>query len=198
MFYLFNDCCVCDWDVIHEPFCSEECDSSCIFYRGEQVHTMCSMEELMPSLGTSVPSPSVLAAIICQSDSPLQTVGRLYSDIPNSPLPDEDFNSPFDFYDEPLLISKTHMISISDDGKIWSWLLTTEGDEDTQKEEINVGTVADPSEIPVSDTNTNGTNSSREGLAMEAGKEREHATGGRSSRAKSTSKQADMSFKVCL
>lgn len=159
---------------------------------------MCSMEELMPSLGTSVPSPSVLAAVICQSDSPLQNVGKIYSNVPNSPFLVEDFDSPFDFYDEPLLVSKTHLISISDDGKIWNWLLTAEGDEDTQKEDISVGLVADASEMPVSEANIDGTSSSTEGLATEAGKKREHVADCRISGANSTSKQADMSFKVCL
>ncbi|PON63191.1 Guanine nucleotide-binding protein, beta subunit [Parasponia andersonii] len=152
----------------------------------------------MPSLGTSVPSPSVLAVIICQSDSPLQNVGKIYSDIPNSPFPDEDFDSPFDFCDEPLLVSKTHLISISDDGKIWNWLLTAEGAEDTQKEDINVGKVADVSEVPFLGTNTKSIVSSTEGLDKKAGKQKEYAAGSRSSRASSTSKQADMSFKISL
>lgn len=180
------------------PFCSGENDLTHICYRGEQVHTMCSMEELMPSLGTSVPSPSVLAVIICQSDAPLQNVGKIYSDIPNSPFPDEDFDSPFEFCDEPLLVSKTRLISISDDGKIWNWLLTAEGPEDTQKEDVNVGMVADASEVPMSGTNTNSIVSSKGGLAKEAGKQKENASGSRSRPANSISKQADMSFKVCL
>ena len=162
------------------------------------MHLMCSMEELMPSLGTSVPSPSVLAVIICQSDCPLQNVGKIYSDVPNSPFPDEDFDSPFDFCDEPLLVSKTRLISISDDGKIWNWLLTTKGAEDTQKEDIKAGMVADASDVPISGTDTNTTVSSTEGLAKEAGKQKEYAAGSRSRHVNSTSKQSDMSFKVCL
>ena len=135
----------------------------------------------MPSLGTSVPSPSVLSVIISQLDSPLQNVGKLYSDVPHSPFPDEDFNSPFDFCDEPVLVSNSHLISISDDGKIWNWLLTA---EDTEKEHINVGVVADASELPITGTKMNINISSKEGTV--------------SSKKKSTSKQADMSFKVCL
>ncbi|TQE06958.1 hypothetical protein C1H46_007348 [Malus baccata] len=54
---------------------------------GGQVHIMCSMEELMPSIGTSVPSPLVLALVISQSDSTLQNIGKLYSDVPHPPSP---------------------------------------------------------------------------------------------------------------
>lgn len=145
------------------------------------MHFMCSIEELMPSLGTSVPSPSVLSVIISQLDCPLQNVGKLYSDVPNSPFPDEDFNSPFDFYDEPVLVSKSHLISISDDGKIWNWLLTA---EDAEKEDINVGIVADASEVPITGTKMSVNISSEEGRV--------------SSKKRSTRKQADVSFRVCL
>ncbi|KAF4392022.1 hypothetical protein F8388_004351 [Cannabis sativa] len=164
------------------------------FYREEQVHTMCAMEELMPSLGTSVPSPSLLAAIICHSDSTLQKVGKLYSETPNS----QDFDSPFDFCDEPPLVSKTCLVSISDDGKIWNWLLTVEGVEDAQKENSSVGLVADVSEVPILGDNSNETVSSVKGPAREEGKQKEYVPGSRSRHAKSTSKQIDMSFKISL
>lgn len=121
---------------------------------GEQVHLMCMMEELMPSIGTSVPSPSVLAVVISQSDSTLQHVGKLYSDYSHTSSPDVDFNTPLDFCDESLLISKIHLISISDDGSIWNWLLTAEGPEDAQKDARNSGTVDKGSEVSVIETNS--------------------------------------------
>lgn len=130
---------------------------------------MCSMEELIPSIGTSVPSPSILSAIICQPDSTFQNVGKLYADVPGSSSLDEDIDSPFDFCDEPLLVSKTHLISISDDGKIWNWLLTAEGAESSQK-----GVTSGP--------------------ARETSKQPEHTDGGGSCPSKPT--LADMSFKV--
>ncbi|RVX11126.1 hypothetical protein CK203_013176 [Vitis vinifera] len=117
---------------------------------GEQVHVMCTMEELMPSIGTPVPSPSILAVVICKSDSTLQCVGNLYSSGSCSSSFDMDFDNPFDFCDESFYVSKTHLISISDDGKIWNWLLTSEGTEDTHKEATNVGKGADVGEGPVS------------------------------------------------
>lgn len=151
------------------------------------MHIMCSMEELMPSIGTSVPSPSVLAVIICQSDSTLLNVGKLYSDVPHSPFPDGDFDNPFDFCDESLYVCKTHLISISDDGKIWNWLLTAEGDQDTQKEETNRPVLGSNSLV-----------SSIEGLSLEPAKRSRPVNGGKRFHSNSTISQADMSFKVCL
>ncbi|KAJ8560517.1 hypothetical protein K7X08_022377 [Anisodus acutangulus] len=118
---------------------------------GEQVHTMCAMEELMPSIGTSVPSPSILAAI-SHSDAALQNIGKLYSNAHHSV--DVDFDNPFDFCDDSRVLSKTHLISISDDGKVWKWLLTAEGSVDVQKNMKNPDIVAEtcktvPSEIPI-------------------------------------------------
>ncbi|CAN4103717.1 unnamed protein product [Withania somnifera] len=117
---------------------------------GEQVHTICAMEELMPSIGTPVPSPSILAAVISHSDAALQNIGELYSDARHSV--DVDFDNPFDFCDESLVLAKTRLISISDDGKVWKWLLTAEGSLDIQKDMTNPD-VAEacktvPSEIP--------------------------------------------------
>lgn len=159
---------------------------------------MCLMEELIPSIGTSVPSPSILAATISQSDSTFQNVGKLYSDVPHSPSPDVDFETPFDFCDESLLVSKTHLISISDDGKIWNWLLTAEGAESIQKDDTNLGLVADVNEVPVPGIDANVIVSSSGGPAMEAGKQPEHMGGGRSRPSRATSSLADMLFKVCL
>lgn len=88
----------------------------------------------MPSVGTHVPSPSILAAVLCESDYALQNVGKVYSGVPHTPFSDEDFDNPFDFCDESLPASKTHLISISDDGKVWNWLLTAEGPEVTPKD----------------------------------------------------------------
>ncbi|XP_010687946.2 uncharacterized protein LOC104902003 [Beta vulgaris subsp. vulgaris] len=101
---------------------------------GEQAYSICTMQELMPSVGSSVPSPSILAAVICESDCALQNVGKIYSDVPHTPFSDEDYDNPFDFCDESLPASKTHLISISDDGKVWNWLLTAEGPEVAPKD----------------------------------------------------------------
>ncbi|CAB4319020.1 unnamed protein product [Prunus armeniaca] len=155
----------------------------------EQVHIMCSMEELIPSIGTSVPSPLLLALVISQSDSTFQNVSKLYSDVPHSPFPDVDFDNPFDFCDEPLLVSKTHLISISDDGKIWDWLLTAEGAEDNPKDDTNL----DISEVPVPGTNTNILVSATGGLDMEASKQT-----GRSRPSNSAVSHTDISLKISL
>lgn len=108
--------------------------------RGEQVHVMCTMEEYLPSIGMSIPSPSALAILLSQSDSTMQTITKLHPDGTSS----VDFDNPFDFYDESLLVSETTFISLSDDGKIWKWVLSAEGVEDALKNvsDLDIGTDA--------------------------------------------------------
>ncbi|GAY45481.1 hypothetical protein CUMW_089810 [Citrus unshiu] len=122
---------------------------------GEQVHVMCTMEELIPSIGTSVPSPSILAVLVSQSESTIQNVAKLCLDAPHSPSANVDIDSPFEFSDDTLLLSKTHLISISDDGKVWNWLLTAEGAGDLQKDAIKSGMDADVIDVALCGTNTN-------------------------------------------
>ncbi|PRQ46333.1 putative transcription factor WD40-like family [Rosa chinensis] len=165
---------------------------------GEQVHIMCSMEELLPSIGTSVPSPSVLALAISQSDSTLQNIGKIYSDQPDSPFSAVDFDNPFDFCDEPVVFSKTHLISISDDGKIWNWLLTAEGPEDNRKDDKNLDVVSNITEVLVSGTSKNTVVSSTGGVEMEASKQSEQSNGGRSRSSSSTISHTEISLKICL
>ncbi|KAK1265665.1 hypothetical protein QJS04_geneDACA016164 [Acorus gramineus] len=86
---------------------------------GEQVHVLYRMEELMPSIGTTVPSPSVLAIVLCQAESTVQSVMKHYSS-------------------NVLVVTKTHLISISDDGKVWKWLLESEGARDHLKSMMNM------------------------------------------------------------
>ncbi|XP_075490715.1 uncharacterized protein LOC142529161 isoform X3 [Primulina tabacum] len=113
---------------------------------GEQVHIMCSMDELIPLIGTSVPSPSLLAVTISQLDSTLQDIGKLCSDATSL---DIDFDSPFDFVDESSIISKTHLISISDDGKLWKWCLTAEESSAVLKDIEIVSEIVKASKVPV-------------------------------------------------
>ena len=110
---------------------------------------MCSVEELMPSVGTSVPSPSLLAVQLCQSDSTLQNIGKICSDVPSTPSLGEDFDNPFDFFEESVIVSKSHMISISDDGKIWNWILTAEGQANHPKDGEKLSLVNDDNRIPL-------------------------------------------------
>ncbi|XP_006475886.1 uncharacterized protein LOC102615798 isoform X1 [Citrus sinensis] len=165
---------------------------------GEQVHVMCTMEELIPSIGTSVPSPSILAVLVSQSESTIQNVAKLCLDAPHSPSANVDIDSPFEFSDDTLLLSKTHLISISDDGKVWNWLLTAEGAGDLQKDAIKSGMDADVIDVALCGTNTNSMASSADVQALEAGKQLEHVNGSRNRPSNSTSSQADMSFKVSL
>ncbi|CAI0389271.1 unnamed protein product [Linum tenue] len=150
---------------------------------GEQVHICCATEELMPSIGTSVPSPSLLAVTICQSDSTLQNVAKLYRDAPNTPQT-KDFDNPFDFYDDAQSLSKTHMISISDDGKVWNWLLTAE------EIEKNVEVIPDTGEDSDAIASTDGIN-------LERNKQQENLSGNKG-RSSSVASEENTTFKVCL
>ncbi|XP_021277334.1 WD repeat-containing protein 11 [Herrania umbratica] len=160
---------------------------------GEQIHIMCTMEELMPSIGSSVPSPSVLAVLISQSESTLQNISKLYSGLSNG-ASDEDFDNPFDFCDHTLLVSKTCLMSISDDGKLWSWILTAEGTGDMQKDLINSGKIADVSE----ESTNNITVSSYSGLTAEGSKQLDNINGSRIQLSNSTFGLADVTFKISL
>ncbi|XP_023633629.1 WD repeat-containing protein 11 isoform X2 [Capsella rubella] len=113
---------------------------------GEQVHVMCTMEELMPPIGMSIPTPSALAVLLSQSDSTMQTITKLHPDGTFS----LDFDNPFDFYDESLL-SKTTFISLTDDGKIWKWVLSAEGVEDALKNasDLDIGNRGTDVALPV-------------------------------------------------
>ncbi|XP_068464338.1 uncharacterized protein [Phaseolus vulgaris] len=136
---------------------------------GEQAHSMYSLEELMPSVGTSVPSPSILSVLLCQSDSTFQNIGKDYSDVPSSPYLREDFDNPFDFCYESNIVSKIHLISISDDGKIWNWLLAAEGLADTQKDDKKLDLVNDDHKVLFPRANSNTLASSSGGRDLNVG-----------------------------
>ncbi|KAK3025871.1 hypothetical protein RJ639_042300 [Escallonia herrerae] len=164
---------------------------------GEQGHMMCMMEELMPSLGTSVPSPSVLAVVISLSDSTLQNVGKLCSDVPHASSLDLDFDNPFDFRDESSIISKTHLLSISDDGKIWNWLLTAEGTGDTQNDVKISGTGADASKGPVMEIKSDTEDISAKDLGVDVVKQPDDVYSGNVRQSNSTISQ-EVLFKISL
>lgn len=155
------------------------------------MHVLHNMEELMPTIGTPVPSPSILTIVIYKSDSTLQCVGNLYSTGSHSSF-DMDFDNPFDFSDEYSHISKTYLISISDDGKVWNWLLTYEGTEDSQKDPADVGTGAEAGDMPVSETNTNNIDGVSDSV-----KQADCVTSTRSRSTNLTLNQANPSLMVC-
>ncbi|KAL4301978.1 hypothetical protein GQ457_10G003860 [Hibiscus cannabinus] len=161
---------------------------------GEQIHVMCTMEELMPSIGSPVPSPSVLAVLISQSESTLQNISKIYSDSSNA-ASDVDFDNPFEFCDDTLLVAKTRLISISDNGKLWSWILTAEGNGVIEKDARNSGNIAN-----VSDNSTNTTTavSSKDGLATKGSRQLDNINGRRIQLPNSASGFADVTFKISL
>jgi hypothetical protein len=97
-----------------------------MYLRGEQAYLLCTMEELIPSTGSTVPSPSVLAIALCQSESSLRTVRE--DEITFFSPDDVDSN-----YGSKSTSNKYIMV-ISDDGKIWQWSLNF--DEDAEAEDV--------------------------------------------------------------
>ena len=98
--------------------------------RGEQVHVLCGIEELIPAIGISAPLPSLLSLLISQLDSTLQNIRKIHSDpVLDASKVDDSFY--FSGDDDAFLGFKTHFISISDDGKIWSWILSVKRDYDS-------------------------------------------------------------------
>ncbi|PKI79594.1 hypothetical protein CRG98_000069 [Punica granatum] len=163
---------------------------------GEQVHVMCTMEELMPSIGTYVPSPSVLAVVLCESDSTLQNIAQRYSDVPPSPYSDVDIDNPFDFGDDSLLISKTRLISISDDGKVWNWLLTSEGAWDAQNDRKNEELDTIEAATPVNKNDS--VESSIDGVEPESVEQSESVHSSKIRLSNSSIVQYDISYKIIL
>lgn len=98
---------------------------------------MCGIEELIPAIGISPPLPSLLSLLISQLDSTLQNIRKIHSDpvLDGSKVVDDSFY--FSGDDDAFLGFKTHFISISDDGKIWSWILSVKRDNDSSNLQSN-------------------------------------------------------------
>ncbi|KAF6139126.1 hypothetical protein GIB67_009969 [Kingdonia uniflora] len=104
------------------------------------------------SIGTSVPSPAILAVNLCQTESTLQSFGKLYSGISDTFLPALDCDTHSSSSSESLLVSRTNLISISDDGEIWNWLLTVEGCRDAQNNLSDLDLLADEAHTTATDS----------------------------------------------
>ncbi|EPS68588.1 hypothetical protein M569_06178, partial [Genlisea aurea] len=113
---------------------------------GEQAYSMHSLDELLPAIGTSVPSPAVLAVAICQSNYTLQVIHKHCLET--------DSMNPLTSCDEPIDISKAHLITISDDGKIWKWFLTAQRSGADRKEFVSADKVVETNEDSVSNINS--------------------------------------------
>ncbi|KAG7559478.1 Quinoprotein alcohol dehydrogenase-like superfamily [Arabidopsis thaliana x Arabidopsis arenosa] len=156
---------------------------------GEQLHVMCTMEEFMPSIGMSIPSPSALAVLLSHSDSTMQTITKLHPDGTSS----IDFDNPFDFYDESLLVSKTTFISLSDDGKIWKWVLSAEGVEDALKNasDLDMGTGGTAAALPGAIQENDSSRLDDELVVAPTNRCRGHTSS-------SSMEKSDLSFKISL
>ncbi|KAK3155963.1 hypothetical protein QOZ80_2AG0101060 [Eleusine coracana subsp. coracana] len=103
---------------------------------GEQVHLLCAVEELMPSVGTVVPPPAVLASTIWQSESIFHNIDKQCQDLVQAQFSHcvtTDTNSDHNMYHG----NTTYLTSVSEDGKIWSWLLSF--DKSLQSNKANLG-----------------------------------------------------------
>ncbi|KAG9156624.1 hypothetical protein Leryth_006611 [Lithospermum erythrorhizon] len=159
---------------------------------------MCVMDDLMPSIGTSVPSPSILSVVISQSDAIFQTIGNLCSDpLHASPL-DADFDNPFDFRDESLIISKTHLLSISDDGKVWKWLISTEGSDDTEKDSKVLPSTAEVTTKGESDVTADAEVFSTENPGSSTVSSSNDVNSNKNGQPNLITKETDVTFKICL
>ena len=104
-----------------------------IFQRegGKQIYVLCMMEALISSMGTSMPSPTILLVSHCSSEFKIDRVSKTCSeeapDVNFFELPTyiENFASSL-LSRQSVLLLKTTFISISDNGKMWNWLLTAE------------------------------------------------------------------------
>ncbi|OIW19550.1 hypothetical protein TanjilG_07005 [Lupinus angustifolius] len=132
-------------------------------------------------------------------DSTIQNIGISYSDVPSSPYLREDFDNPFDFCDESIIVSKMHLISISDDGKIWDWLLTTEGHAaDTQKDDKKLGLVNDDSKISFPEATSNSIISSTGGRDPNLRRQKVRLNDSKSCLSSSILNQEEMLIKISL
>ncbi|XP_068653674.1 uncharacterized protein [Aristolochia californica] len=114
---------------------------------GEQVHVLCTIGELMPSIGTSVPSPCVLAVVLCASESTIQNIDKLFLGNTSS---SSSFNYSVPNFPCEAHASGTNVLSISDDGKIWKWLLTAVGCRDAHQSntDVNVNCGVNQDDMP--------------------------------------------------
>lgn len=152
---------------------------------------MCMMEELMPLIGSSVPSPSLLAVNLSLTESVLQNFGKHCSNVLNT-APVVDIDNHFDINEKPLVICNTHMLSISDDGKIWDWLLTAE--TETSKDKTNSNIISEANSLHVSASNTEV--SSAPDPTLNTFKQPEHARKSTSKRSNPCVTEEKILFKV--
>jgi hypothetical protein len=101
------------------------------------VHLLQAVEELMPSIGTIVPPPAVLATTVWQSESIFRNIDKLSQDLAQTQSSHSvisDTNSDKNVYQGAM----SYITSISEDGKIWSWHLTFD-DKSADSKKINLG-----------------------------------------------------------
>ncbi|XP_051113842.1 uncharacterized protein LOC127239643 isoform X2 [Andrographis paniculata] len=162
---------------------------------GGQEYAMCSTDELMPSIGTTIPSPLVLAVTISQSDYTLQGIRMRCPDVDSY---ETGFDNPYDSFDKSHIISKTHLMSILDDGKVWKWILTAEGPGNAQNDnKDNVRKLSEIHQLSISENKSSPEQLFADKLEM-SGVTLQDAKGRGSSQSGPISAANDLSFKINL
>jgi hypothetical protein len=90
----------------------------------------------MPSIGTVVPPPAVLAATIWQSESIFRNIDKQCQDLAQTQS-SYSFITDTNSDQNVCQGTMTYLTSISEDGKIWSWLLTF--DKSAYPKKANLG-----------------------------------------------------------
>ncbi|XP_057818736.2 uncharacterized protein LOC131031599 isoform X2 [Cryptomeria japonica] len=110
---------------------------------------LCMLETLMPLMGTSVPSPTILAVSYCSSELEIEKAHIINSEEVSGFKPFELPAYTEKAASSMLLGQSTHaletaFISVSDDGKVWKWSLTAEVPGDVHSQEMNETVSRDP------------------------------------------------------
>ncbi|KAG0455304.1 hypothetical protein HPP92_024596 [Vanilla planifolia] len=142
---------------------------------GEQLYMLNAMEELMPSIGTSVPSPAILAVVLCQSESAFQNIARLCTDTSYTQSSLFDSSPSLNLFAGTDLVSRAVLISISDDGKIWNWHLTSAKERDLGFSSLNMS-VVDDGEVLNPDPHSGSASNYSTSAITNTAKESEHVT----------------------
>ena len=93
-------------------------------------------------------------------------------------------------------LSETYLISISDDGKIWSWLLTVEGTRHCQKTMSHFNMTADVTKVAVPEMHIKPMNSSVDRPNLDTINESDPVDGTCNHPSNATTTRLEMSFKV--
>ena len=112
------------------------------------MHLLHAVEELMPSIGTIVPPPAVLATTIWQSESIFRNIDKQCQDLAQMQSSHSvifDTNSNDNMHQGAM----SYLTSISEDGKIWSWHLTFDKSAGSKKTNLGANQYSQYTQNPI-------------------------------------------------